>query len=226
MTIYRSPYSPVHLPRQSLWSFVFHAQYHDPSLVAFIDAPSGCKLTRVELLALSLQVAHGIRHLLPGGERVGRGDTVLVFSSNSLAWPVVLLGIIANGSRATLANSAYTPTELRHQYMDSGAHIVFVHPALVNVAMDMFQLAGVPESEARRRLVIMDLSAGSQDGIMGMKDLLGKGELSQEEPFDGDLSNETVLLCYSSGTTGKPKGVEVRFEHCYTIHDAVPTGVP
>ena len=43
-----------------------------------------------------------------------------------------------------------------------------------------------------------------------MHDLLGKGKLVQEEKFPGEQANETILLCYSSGTTGKPKGVEAR----------------
>ena len=41
-----------------------------------------------------------------------------------------------------------------------------------------------------------------------MSDLLGKGT-SEEEKFTGEQVNDTVILCYSSGTTGKPKGVEV-----------------
>lgn len=39
--------------------------------------------------------------------------------------------------------------------------------------------------------------------------LLRGGKLAQEEFFDGDASDETVYLCYSSGTTGLSKGVEV-----------------
>jgi 4-coumarate--CoA ligase len=40
--------------------------------------------------------------------------------------------------------------------------------------------------------------------------LLRGGKLQEEEKFDGDLADETVYLCYSSGTTGLSKGVEVR----------------
>ena len=60
-------------------------------------------------------------------------------------------------------------------------------------------------------MIVMDygLEEQAHKGFMKMTQLLGKGQLIQEERFDGALSNETVLLCYSSGTTGKPKGVEV-----------------
>ena len=39
--------------------------------------------------------------------------------------------------------------------------------------------------------------------------LLKCGKLEAEERFDGELADETVYLCYSSGTTGLGKGVEV-----------------
>jgi long-subunit acyl-CoA synthetase (AMP-forming) len=48
--------------------------------------------------------------------------------------------------------------------------------------------------------------------------LLHSGKFDKEERFDGELSNETVYLCYSSGTTGLSKGVEVSL--------FTPRGVP
>jgi 4-coumarate--CoA ligase len=57
-------------------------------------------------------------------------------------------------------------------------------------------------SETESRLGMEDL--------LRIEDLLRVGTLKEEAKFDGPLANETVLLCYSSGTTGKPKGVEVR----------------
>ncbi|KZV74018.1 AMP binding protein [Peniophora sp. CONT] len=203
MTIYTSPLPDVHVPSQSLYTCMFSRSY-DPASPAFTDALSGRTLTRAELRAMTLQAGHGLRTQC----QVKRGDTVLIFSPNSLAWPVALLGIIAAGARATLANSAYTPQELAHQYTDSRARVAFVHPDLVPTALQMFKNIGISLDEARRRIVVMELGRSSRDGVRGLQDLLGSGALEKEEAFDGELANETVLLCYSSGTTGKPKGVE------------------
>lgn len=46
-------------------------------------------------------------------------------------------------------------------------------------------------------------------GLVKVSDLLTLGSLTREENFDGEKAHETSYLCYSSGTTGKPKGVEV-----------------
>lgn len=138
----------------------------------------------------------------------------MIFSPNTIAWPIALLGLIAGGVRATLANSAYTPAELAFQYNDSRARLVFAYPDLIPIVFAMFKHIGVSEDEARRRLVVLDFGGNGAEvarkvGVLGLSDLLGHGALPEEEKFSGPQAGETLLLCYSSGTTGKPKGVEV-----------------
>lgn len=47
------------------------------------------------------------------------------------------------------------------------------------------------------------------ESFVQFNSLLQHGKLESEERFDGDQADETVYLCYSSGTTGLSKGVEV-----------------
>jgi len=213
-TIYTPPSPKLDLVSESLWTFIFRTTRHDPNLPAFIEAATGRVLSRADLRNLSLEFAHGIRTRLPQGNRLFRGDTAMIFSPNSFAWPIALLGLLAGGVRSTLANSAYTPAELAFQYNDSRARVVFSHPDLIANVFAMFKLIGVSEEEARRRLVVLDFGGNGAEiarkvGVLGMSDLLGHGALSEEEKFVGPQAGETLLLCYSSGTTGKPKGVEV-----------------
>lgn len=127
---------------------------------------------------------------------------------------------VAAGLRCTLANSAYNARELAFQYTDSCARLVFTSEETLPVVLEMFKSLGVDESEAKKRTIVLTTSlhwAGSTyipaapiaKGFATLTDFLGHGALAHEEKFDGDLANETVYLCYSSGTTGKPKGVEV-----------------
>jgi 4-coumarate--CoA ligase len=213
-TIYTPPFPKLDLVSESLWTFIFRTTRHDPNLPAFIEAATGRVLSRADLRDLSLEFAHGIRTRLPQGNRLFRGDTAMIFSPNSFAWPIALLGLLAGGVRSTLANSAYTPAELAFQYNDSRARVVFSHPDLIANVFAMFKLIGVSEEEARRRLVVLDFGGNGAEiarkvGVLGMSDLLGHGALSEEDKFVGPQAGETLLLCYSSGTTGKPKGVEV-----------------
>lgn len=228
MTIYTSPYPPVEVRNESIFTHQFRTRYNDfPSnKAAFIDAATGFTITRAELKDYGLSLAWGLRNELAnlGGIQLNRGDVAMIFSPNSIAWPVMFYGGIAAGLRMTLANSAYTPRELRHQWVDSGAKVVFVHPTLVDVALEMFKTLDVDLTEASRRIIIADWPSSpspSTNSYIRVADLLGKGQLPEEEKFDGDLANETVLLCYSSGTTGNPKGVMVCPFSFQTLHDLI-----
>ena len=221
MTIHRSPIPDVAIPDESLFTFLFDGKVDREipgTTPAFIDAPTGRSITRSELKTASLSLGWGLRNVFAkklGGVEITRGDTVMIFSPNSFAWPFALLGSIAAGFKATLANSSYTPPELGHQWKDSRAKVVFAHPVFVPTVLTMLEASGVSKEEAKKRIIVMGV--GDKDaiakGFIHMDDLLGKGRLSVAERFDGPLSNETVLLCYSSGTTGKPKGVEVRLPY-------------
>ncbi|KAK0498257.1 AMP binding protein [Armillaria luteobubalina] len=204
---------------------------HAPELPAFTDAPSGTTITRRQLRDFSLALGHGLKSL--GAQR---GDTVLVFSPNSLNYPVLLLGALSAGLRCTLANNAYTSHELVHQYTDSRAHFVFSTEDGLPTVRAMFKEIGVGE-EGEKRIIVLSNSlawAGGPDaaskpesaGLPRMEDLLSSGSLEKEEKFDGDLAHETAFLCYSSGTTGKPKGVETTHQNLTSVVDIVNESYP
>ncbi|KAF8312640.1 AMP binding protein [Clavulina sp. PMI_390] len=194
--------------------------------VAFTDAVTGVKLTRKEVYDFSLRLAWKVE----GMGLVHRKKSVaMIFSPNSISWPITFFGLQTAGIIATLANSAYTPAELAHQLRDSGARVVFVHPLLLPTLMETWKLLGVSEKDAKWRTVLMSWTEQDERdeatvGVQGskewkrLKDLV-KGSGKKQGPIElsGSQTDATALMCYSSGTTGLSKGVETTHRNIVTL---------
>jgi acyl-CoA synthetase (AMP-forming)/AMP-acid ligase II len=166
------------------------------------------------MIYLTSQLAWGFRNEFQtlGGVPLVRGDVVMLLSPNSIVWPVIMYGCIAAGIVVSPANPACTAYELLYQFENSRSKAFVVHPRSIPTVLRVFKLQNICNVEARRRIIIDDLSTQLvvPRGFVKLSELMNKGRMEQEEPFDdAKLVNETALLYYSSGTTGKPKGVEV-----------------
>jgi acyl-CoA synthetase (AMP-forming)/AMP-acid ligase II len=109
--------------------------------------------------------------------RVQPGDRVLLAAASSIGFVRCYLGALRAGAVVVLANPGYTATELGHLVADSGAALAFADP------------------EPARLLA-------------GRLEVLPAGEVP-EGPRSGTevRPRDTALLAYTSGTTGRPKGV-------------------
>ncbi|HYL02679.1 MAG TPA: AMP-binding protein [Steroidobacteraceae bacterium] len=97
----------------------------DDSCQRFGDRPAyhnlGVTLTFRELELLS---RHFAAHLLAQG--LVRGDRVALMMPNILQYPVALFGVLRAGLTVVNTNPLYTPRELRHQLVDSGARAIVI----------------------------------------------------------------------------------------------------
>ncbi|KAI4200928.1 MAG: hypothetical protein LQ350_003614 [Teloschistes chrysophthalmus] len=135
-----------------------------------------------------------------------------VFSIDTvtLAWAIHRLSGISSP-----ANAAYSLTELEHQVRSSEATALFTCQPLLPLALEAVSKCNIPKSRVFL-LSVPKAIAGGQDAPSGFKtidQLIHDGaSLPELEPLrwkKGQGARQTAFLCYSSGTSGLPKGVMI-----------------
>ncbi|GAA5837083.1 hypothetical protein JCM5353_002489 [Sporobolomyces roseus] len=201
--IYESPWPEVELPECSPWEKVWsNPRNKSDKHIAVIDGPSGRTLNRGQLRELSQRLAHGFRKTL------NPGDVILLFSPNSFYYHSIVLAAQCAGIVFSGANAAYIPSEAAHQIADSGAKLLLVHPSVLPVALAATEQLGWSKERQVKNIVIAvrkDEAGAADERFLTLDSLISDQLL---EPHRIAKPKETVAyLGYSSGTSGKAKGV-------------------
>jgi OPC-8:0 CoA ligase-1 len=192
---YYSKRDPVDLPPPTqhldVTTYIF-SHHHHTQQTAFIDASSGLSLSYPTL-------RHNIRALAAGLQGLGirKGEVVLVISPNSIALPCIYLAILSIGAILTTANPISTEAEIKRQAEDSKPVIIFTPANLIN-KVHATQLPVI--------LIDGNTEDGSGSGCISTLNLLLQSAISGLPSVD-IKQEDTATLLYSSGTTGKSKGV-------------------
>ncbi|GGF57379.1 putative acyl-CoA ligase [Marmoricola endophyticus] len=161
----------------------------DPDKPALVMAGSGRTTTYAELDERSLRLAHV---LADAGLRAG--DVVAMVSDNQPEAFEVYWAAMRSGLYVTAVNHHLSVGEAAYVLADCGAKALVVSAAKSELARDLLD-HGVPE----RRLVFGGSVEGYDDYAAA---LAGAGTAPLAEQPHGDD------LLYSSGTTGRPKGIK------------------
>ena len=192
MTI-KSSYPDVDIPDVSVYDYIFGGlSAEEADAVAVVDGVTGASLSfgalrrQIDAIAGSL-AARGI----------GVGDVVALMAPNVPAFVAAFHGILRAGATATTVNSLYTSDEIANQLVDSGAKLVIT----VSPLLPAVELATSAAGLAAAQIILLDRA----DGYTSIGELIDLGEPAP--PITLDPATHPAVLPYSSGTTGKPKGV-------------------
>jgi acyl-CoA synthetase (AMP-forming)/AMP-acid ligase II len=189
--IFRSTYPDVEIPEQSLPSFVLERAPELADRAALIDGSNGRTLTYAQLDEAARSFAAGLQ-----ARGFAKGDVFAISSPNTPEFAVAFFGVGMAGGVTTTANPLYTARELAFQLNDSSARFLLTAPPFLEVA-----LAAARESKVEEVFVI-----GGGEGATPFAELLAADPATAKKPII-DPKQDLLVLPYSSGTTGKPKGV-------------------
>jgi long-chain acyl-CoA synthetase len=168
-----------------------HPKHHAksfPDKPAIIMGDSGEVITFAQLDARSNQIAHALR--AAGCEP---GDTIALFAENSARYFEICWAAQRAGLFYVCISSRLTAPEVQYILEDSGARLLIADASKAAVASLAAQAAGIA-------------ARWSIDGdIQGFEELEMLAAGFPDTPIADEMAGTDML--YSSGTTGRPKGI-------------------
>ena len=132
---------------------------------------------------------HRVGNAALGGLGLTPGDHVAIVSGNRLEFVELVVGLAGAGLAVATISPASSPAEMAHIVSDSKAWALFVDPARADVARAVADQFGIP---------VVLIGEGYETWLAGARDTHPGVVPDEWDP---------MVIHYTSGTTGEPKGV-------------------
>lgn len=185
----KSPYPDVDIPVQSFYQYVTEHFGRYGKKPALIDGTTGAVWSYDALQKDILDVAAGLR-----ARGFARGDVLAIYSANCPEYASIFYAVAYLGGINTTINPTYTADELAYQLKDSNASYLITMPVMLDKAREAASASGIEDV----------FVFGEAEGAISFDDL--RVDVRVEEAAI-DPKEDLLVLPYSSGTTGLPKGV-------------------
>lgn len=186
--IFDSPLPGITVPELSITDFVLQRASTQPDKAAIINGADGSSLSFAQLQRQIKQLAGGLK-----ARGFVTGDVLALMAANSPEYAIVFHAAAWAGGTVTTINPAYGTAEVRQQLQDSSAKLMVCDNRCLTLATQAIEHTNV------KSLATIHPEPTHESIQVWLDEPI--------EQVNVDLHNQPMVLPYSSGTTGLPKGV-------------------
>src|SRR6516165_9326112 len=191
---------PVFCERpKTIWAMVEEAVARNPDGEALVCGDR--RMTWREAISTSAQIGAGLR-----AKGLGRGDRVAVLLGNRIDFVLALYAAAHQGLVTVLLSTRQQKPEIAYVLANCGAKLLIHEASLSDRLPDA---RDVPE--LAHRIAVDDNTS--------LSEFLDPAERAPGEAAADVGEEDTAMILYTSGTTGKPKGAMLA--HCNIIHSSM-----